>query len=385
MTLIAAWRLSDSIVIHADSQETVTMEDGAEYRKTVQKIEPLNVGNYKVAIAAAGNAPLAMAFVEKVKRRLARDSSGGLSDFVELFEDELSAFYSKDMASSQDEDKTIQFVVGVVATTTAEYGAWVTQSSTLCPLADNELIGWGETLYKEVANKLYRRDMTIHQAILAGVYLMTLAEGTSNYVRSPFKIAVIRDNGIWMEPDDSVREMADRLRDYEERVNEIFLACADTSIHVYKLEEMLSDFAKAALALHRTHIDAIVNRGGLQGLMNANGPYPRVPSGSVVTGMADGRMVFEHDPEKINKQLAQFGKFRQMTLSAPHRLQCANCSLELEYNLANPGRDRERGTLECPACKATNNTIGKVSEFRKVGESAWKRLNESTPPSTSEK
>jgi DNA-directed RNA polymerase subunit RPC12/RpoP len=380
VTLIAAWRCPNGIVIHADSQETVTMEDGVEYRNTVQKIEPLNVGNYRVVISGAGNAALTVSFIEKIKRRLGSDPSEGLKAFVSLFEDELSAFYSNDVALCPDSDKTIQFVVAAVSTRTSECEAWVTKNTTLCPIADNELSGWGETLYKEVANKFYRRDMTIHQAVLAGIYLLTLAEGTSNYVRSPFKVAVIRENGVWMEPDENVHEIADRLRDYEQRLNDIFLACADTSIHVHKLEQMLVEFANAVLGLHRTHIDRIVSLGGLQGLMKTNDPYPRLPLGSIVTGMADGRLVFEHDAEKITRRLAQFDKYRALALAAPHYLRCFNCGTELEYKLYASEKSQEPGAIECPDCKATNKIPRKASEFRKIGGSEWKRIVDSVSP-----
>jgi hypothetical protein len=375
VTLIAAWALADSIVIHADSQETVTMDDGAEYRKTVQKIEPFRTRRYNVGIAGAGNARLALAFIEKLKRRLEGDTNSvGLRTFVELVEDELAQFYGHDVALCPDPEgeKEIELIIVAVATAASEYGAWVSENAVLCPINRNELIGWREALYKEIADRLYRPDMTIHEAVLAGVYLLTLAERTSNYVRGPFKVAVVRDSGIYMEPEEDIQAMAERLRDYDEKVHKIFLACADTSLHVSKLEDMLQEFADIVLALHKRHIDQSVARRGLAGLLKRDNSYPKLPPGSIVTGMADGRLVFEHDPEKRRQRFGELERLRQLALTSPHYLGCPNCSAELEYVVADPGQGRGPGEATCPQCGARVRTpAGRASRIRKIGGGQW--------------
>lgn len=264
MTLIAAWRCAQGIVLHADSQETVSQWDGTawtDYRKTVQKIQPQSMGTYQVVIAGSGNAGLILSFIEKLRRRLSGDPSERLTEFVTAFETELGLFYGSDVALCTDKDKDFEFIVSAFSPRTLEYEAWITQNVRLCPLSDFKLSGVEEALYKEVANHFYEPGMTIARAVLAGIYLLLLAEGTSNYVRSPFSIVIVRETGMHMEPDDYVREMAGRLKDYEQRVDQLFLACADTSVSVGDLEALLKEFSETALELHRSHIDSAFLEG----------------------------------------------------------------------------------------------------------------------------
>jgi len=362
--------------MHADSQETV-----GYYRKTVQKITPESMGKFHVIAAGSGPGDLIDSFIIRLRRAFEADTSTEISHFVEVTERTLADFYAFDVSLSSlpDDDKFFKFIFAASCPSTGTYGAWFSANVTLCPMQSFELAGWDEPLYVNVGRRFYTKGISIAQAVLAGVYLMTIAEGTSQYVRGPISVAIIRDNGIWMEDADYITEMEARLRDYEQKINQVFLACADTSIHVHNLEAMLTDFATAALALHRGHIDSTVS---LESLLKTNDPYPKRPLGSVVTGMADGRLVFEHDPEKLRRKLEQFEGIRQMGLAAPHYLRCIDCSAELEYMLANPGHDRGPGTLNCPECGThLRSPMGKARRVRKIGTAEWRDVPDpSSPP-----
>jgi hypothetical protein len=152
----------------------------------------------------------------------------------------------------------------------------------------------------------------------------------------------------------------------------VFLACADTSIHAYKLEELLMDFTRTVLTLHRDHIEKTLN---IETLFQTDDPYPKRPLGSVVTMLGNGTLKFEHDPEKLAERLKEFATLRRMTLEASHYLKCINCTAELEYTLANPGQDCAPGILNCPECGIQLATaIGKANQVRKIGSLEWKAV-----------
>jgi hypothetical protein len=379
VTLIAAWRLSDSIVIHADSQETVTGDDGIEYRKTVLKIESEQMGNYKVIVAGSGDTPFILEFIEKLRRRLSEESADSLAAFIGIFEEQLRAH----MDANPNAERS-QFIVGLCCPISNEYNAWITQGSTLCPFDDHELTGHGESLYKETMNRFWTPGMTIQQAILAGIYLLTLAEATSNYVRSPFNIAIIRGNGIWTEPQKYIQLMRDRLSEYEQWVSKVFLACADTSINASQLKELLDNFSRAAENLHEQHIDRTVETLTLEEIMATDDPYPRRPPG-ITTIFADGTGKFIHDPERTKAIESRFRDAMEYAVKAPHYLRCHQCEREYEYMLANPGQDKEPATIRCIDCNAVNQVIGKVSKIQRLSSPGWVNLDETTPPSTSGK
>ncbi len=379
MTLIAAWRLSDSIVIHADSQETVTGDDGIEYRKTVLKIDPEQMGNYKTIIAGSGDTPFILSFIEKLRRRLNGEPAESLNEFVGIFEGELQAHIDANPSADRS-----QFIVGLCCPRSNEYNAWISQNSTLCPFDDHQLTGHGETLYKETMDRFWTPGMTIQQAILAGIYLLTLAEATSNYVRSPFNIAIIRRNGIWTEPQKYIQLMRDRLSEYEQWVSKVFLACADTSINMQQLKGLLEGFSNSALALHEQHIDRTLEKLTWEEVLSTDDPYARRPPG-ITTIFADGHGRMEHNPEKIKERMAQFERMRKMAIASPHIVRCQKCGLEIEYVLARPGEDKEPGKLKCPECDEVNPTLGAVKRFRRIGAVEWTVVKEIKPSSTSQK
>lgn len=83
VTLIAAFKCSDGVVVCADSQETLGLplpsDDYAGYRVNVDKIEPRQIGHYEVTIGGAGHGPLVEGFTE------------ALADQIETWPDSLDS------------------------------------------------------------------------------------------------------------------------------------------------------------------------------------------------------------------------------------------------------------------------------------------------------
>src|ERR1017187_4723667 len=191
-------------------------------------------------------------------------------------------------------------------------------------------------LYDDIAARLYAPDKPIAQLILSGVYMFTIAENTSNCIKGPISVAVIRENGIFMENVKYIRQIRDRIDDYEPWINNIFLACADTSTHAYKLKELLEEFSAAAVSLHQSQIDKTVGDLTLEEIAKTDDPYPKLPLGSVITTLGDRTMKFEHDPEMLIKKLQQFRQITESLPAVPRYAKCINCGSEVEYKLVSP-------------------------------------------------
>ena len=268
VTLIDAFRSPKGIALCADSQETITQYDGNgqpyDVRVTVQKIEPIIHGKYQIAIAGAGSASLIEGFVERAKRALqdqdavvcTRQNPASIMAVRNKLEQELASFYANDVASCPDSDKNFKLFVAACCPIAQEYAFWISENIVLRDLRSDrpELIGWEQGLYSDTANKLFFSDMTLAQAVLAAIYTITIAKGTSNYVRDPLSVAIVNKDGIWIEDAAYLRSMAERLDDFEVRMNRLFLACCDTAISVPDLEDRIEEFKKAAIDLHRKHI-----------------------------------------------------------------------------------------------------------------------------------
>ena len=302
MTLMVAVPCEHGCVLAADSQETITSPDGYDYRKTVQKMVPENMGAFQVIVAGCGNAYLIESFIARLKRRLDASSSvTSINGFVSVTENELVEFYSKDVKLCPDEDKDKTISMFFAATGDGQYGVWVQRYLTLIAVEKQQLLGWDESLYVNVIDRLCRPSMTMPQAILAAIYVLSVAEQTSNYVRGPMSVQIIKKQGIWQEEATYIQEMNERLNLYEKQVNEMFLSCADTSVSMKVLQGELQAFSTTVAALHREHIDRQIGKLTLDKIAHTDDPYPKFPLGTPVILNFNGAEEFGsakmvHDP-----------------------------------------------------------------------------------------
>jgi len=304
VTLIPAWACNGGFVIHADSEENC-----GDFRRSVQKIVPQPMGRLQVIVAGSGIGPLIEGFATRLKERLDRDNASDIQDLKRLMEHRLPLFYRNEVANypCPDENKLHKFIVGAWSSVTKDFAVWAAPYDMLIPVTSYELAGVEYELYNYLAQRLYYPDMAFSQAILAGLYLLTVAEATSSFVRAPYRVAVISERGIEMEKDPNVRAITERLVAYERRVNALFLACADTSIAVPDFEDLIDDFKTTASALHRDHIDQQASRTSFEELIHG-GPLRSVPG---MVGFGPRGYQVEHDRKRLTEARQNFRRFRE--------------------------------------------------------------------------
>src|SRR5258705_3355145 len=238
MTLISAFRCKNNrVVMHADSEE-----NRGTFRKSVQKIVPQKMGSLDVIVAGSGIGELIDSFVDRLKERLDKDNASDVNEVKTLIEKRLPSFFKNEVANYPvpDDDKLHKFIIAAYSNDSKQFEVWASRHTRLIPVTSYELAGVEDAVYEHVAKKLYRPDMEVAQAILAGCHLFAIAESTSSIIRSPISIAVIYEYGMWMESDGSrVNAIQRRLGEYEGELNELFLACADVGISLPDLERKL--------------------------------------------------------------------------------------------------------------------------------------------------
>jgi 20S proteasome alpha/beta subunit len=359
VTLIAAIPCQQGFVIAADSQETIPFFDGLtyiEYRKTVQKIIPKEIGEFSYIVAGAGHADLIDTFIEVLDRELARKPSGNtVADFAEYVEQTLAKFYKKDVALCPSEDKEFQLFIAAVPIQGGDYGVWVQKKVRLIPVIQGELIGHRESLYVNVIRRLCKANMTIEQGVSAAVYALTIAEQTSNSVRGPMSVAIVRPYGIQMENQDYIDTLGKHLKAYEKQTSQLLLACSDTSISVPDLEDAIEAFKQTSLALHRDQIDRWAQSGNpdVFGLMGAR-KLPNVP----ITLPLDekDKLTVEHDRaviEKVREQKKGDEAWvkEHGTEFLTKAVKCSKCQMEFEAKMPCSGPHAHCLTTVCPHCQ----------------------------------
>ena len=358
VTLIAAIPCRHGFVVAADSQETVPVFDGVEYieyRKTVQKIVPKEIGGFSFLVAGAGHADLIDSFIEVLDRKLAAEPGQTLADFVGRVEQALGRFYKNDVARCPSEDKEIRLFIAAVPVNGGDYGVWVQKNVRLSPVTQGELIGHKESLYVNIIKRLCKDDMTIEQGVLAAVYALTIAEQTSNSVRGPMHVAIVRPYGIQMENQDYIDTLGKRLKAYEKQISQLLLACSDTSISVPELEDSIEEFKQTSLGLHREQIDRWAQSGDADvfGLTGAR----KLPKFGVTLSLEPkSKPVIEHDRKTIEKarerqKANDLWVKEHGTEFLIKTVKCSKCQLEFEARMPCSGPHAHCLTTACPQCQ----------------------------------
>jgi len=167
--------------------------------------------------------------VQRLQENIARSEIASLPDLKLFIHGELLDFQRSEAVLYPRKERRMQFLIAARMHNDRSYAVWKTTASRLAEVRDLALVGWEEPLYEAIAKRLYRADLTLEQAELAAAYVLTIGEETSNFIRGPMTVAIVRDSEIRLETSNRVRQMVERLKEFESSINNLFLACAENT------------------------------------------------------------------------------------------------------------------------------------------------------------
>lgn len=317
VTLIAGFRCAFPnipeempIVVCADSQETVQIE-GHEYRVTRQKINPKVCGNFELAIGGSGpNGTFIDACVHRIEKGVSKFNCETLPELQEFISAEILDFGKKDAKLFSSKERLVNFLVVARSLRHPAVEAWHAKAAQLIPIPKHVLVGWNEDIYEHFAERLYPEGsspLPPQQAVLLGMYLMTLAENTSNYVRGPVRVIIARNNGITVLDKKRVNSFRERIELFSAQLDTLILACADHTLRRDQYIAKLDEFRATALQIRDEYVKESV-LPTLEEMFKVNDPIQNFPAGTL-TKMKDDRSVeISEDPAEV----ADFAKKIQM-------------------------------------------------------------------------
>jgi hypothetical protein len=292
MTLIAAIPSESGFLFAADTRETV-----GDLRQPVRKLNAIPVGRRGVLLyGGAGDADLLDDFEELLRRALLKSRPGSLHEVADLIERRLRSFYRSEIGDPQD----VSFVplFGVSLPAKRACGAWIARRKRLLALRSWELLGLDYLFYKHVLRRLLPAKPTVAQAMLTALHVFETAGSTSTGIETVPDVFFFNADGAWREKPVHVRAIQTSLLVYERQLNDVFLACADTTVSTEQVKQQIEVFKNAAVGLHRAHIKATAERMFTHGANLPSDPLPRVPLGSVIS-VGPGVHVWE--PEQLEE------------------------------------------------------------------------------------
>lgn len=280
VTLITGTKTNDGYVMCADSQETV-----GQFRVSRLKLSPWTAGNFEIAFAGSGNnGRLIDAFEDRFKAALQGNTVGSLDALKELIHRELLDFQKTEAVAYPRREREMRLLIGARANLHSKSILWATSASRLIPVTRFELIGFEDERYRFAAEAYLRAtaEITTAQGIFLGLYIMWLAEQTSNYVKAPVNVIVVRDGGIFTEKQSKIDALLERVKVFSAQFDRIFLACPDTGLQPSDFVSRLNEFVKSIVHLRQEYVEEWVGQAVSDGLDKIIDPYPLIAPGTTI-------------------------------------------------------------------------------------------------------
>lgn len=352
VTYIAGLRSPEGIVLSADTQETYN--DEIVY---TEKIELHDCASYKLAIAGAGRGELIDGFILALTQNIRRDDPANGQAVKALIDSCLADFYRNDVRLFPGKQKTIGFLIAATRIDGTELHLWRTKGMRVFDVARKSVIGYRAPFATYVLDRLYKNSLPLTQLVLLSVYLVAIAKDSGVSVGGPTQLVVITHNGIQPENPEYVTSILDRLTEYERRVNQVFLACADTTVSVPELEDSLEQFKQIALRLHREHIDEQAAAITLEQLLE-HFPQRRLPKVPIKFSMS-GKIAVEHNRQAIENAREKWKKLKILASGWPFNL-IVHCQCGTDFKVEIPDAQYlgEKREFRCTKCGHLNVIFG---------------------------
>jgi hypothetical protein len=295
MTLIAAFRTSEGVVICADSQETLgnpTIYGAHDYRCTVNKLQPQTQVAYQWVCGGSGDGDLIDGFIERLRDEIGSWSSDlkapDIKDKLRLINHD---YRSHEVAASGVADEGLDFLFCLKPQDSESEPLLFKIGRSVRPVSDYALIGWDEGIYRHDVQRFYRENMPALPNILLGIHVLLLAIATNNNCGPPIKIIVATKSGISEVPAKHVTELRNRVNLFNKLLDQITLDLSDTSVPIQEFRDRVTEFRDNAVILHDHFINSHVWGSFLQVLGDKAwkpDPVQEMPPGSVVTSTPEG-------------------------------------------------------------------------------------------------
>lgn len=310
VTLIAAFKCDQGVVICADSQETVDIPGRGSFRVSVDKIKPQLAGEYEVALGGAGDAHLVDGFTRKLLAEIAR--------WPPLLEDEaieeritaLSLDYHSThvaaTAASRPPDP-LDFLLCLKRKDDPNIILWELRDTLVIPTDTYSLVGLEEPIYEREVSWLYRDDLRIAQAVLLSIRLLAMAKSTSNFIGGNTTLIVVNEGGMEVLDQEQVNTLEERIETFNDALAQLVLDLPDTSIQQSDFRESLRSFQRLVMQVREFYLGQLVGRSLYRAIFDPNwkgDTAKQLPSGTVIERTEEqGRPVltFSHKIEELEE------------------------------------------------------------------------------------
>lgn len=250
VTLIAAVRYIDGVVICADSQETA-----GPYRVTVDKIKPRDCGNYELVVGGSGEiGALVDGQANAIERYISTWNAGDSEEDCRTQLEALLTQYTTDVVMcypAELQEKILRFVVCLRDKANRSIYLWKTDGNTAEAVDDFVLVGWEERLYQHEAKRLFHKEMNRAQSTVMGLHLLSLGKATSSYIGDPFQAIIVSGGRTLVETQERVETIGKQIQRVNATLSKVIISAPNLELPDGELDKALKNFQEEVLGLRR--------------------------------------------------------------------------------------------------------------------------------------
>lgn len=257
VTLIAAFRCGEDAILCADSQET-----WGDYKASVTKLKPQDIGSrYQLAYAGSGYGHLVDDLGNYLEQQLAECRATDARSVQAALQGILVAFYERPAITvfPADPDNANASVSGVICLRVVQSEKvflFTFNKTAVLPVEDFVLRGMEEPIYRHIAQRLYRPDLSPLQAQVLGLHLFKEAGATSTQIGGDTSVVFAMTYDMFAyDRGDELKVFADGVAAVQQAMDLLLIPCADTLlVSDAEVKALLKNFRRDILDLRREQV-----------------------------------------------------------------------------------------------------------------------------------
>jgi 20S proteasome alpha/beta subunit len=338
MTYIAAFNCLGGIVMCADTQETV-----GDYKNYVEKLSILDDLSYPLAIGGAGIGDLVDCATDEILQAARSEKPKNKKLLLTLVRDAIKRVFEDDapLLVLGRQWRSMELLIG--AMTEEGFCILRTKGKRVWEVTHRYIIGFPSQYNINLLERMHRPDLSIQQAVMLGIYLVSQSKNFDGYVGGDTSVAIVRDNGAWIDDPIYIADAEKRVKQFLEITDKMFLTSIDVSISPSDYPGQFAAMANEIDQLRSEYLHYTAART-LERVLTGDyrgDPYPKVFRGAVTEISGSGpirvREITEEEAVQQRDNLEFIKKFDQkrVTQSVDHKSEdqpspCAEESPEKE-------------------------------------------------------
>jgi hypothetical protein len=272
MTYINAFRCKSGIGMSADTQETI-----GDAKNYVEKIAIVENREYPLAVGGAGVGDIIEPFAQDIIERVSRDKPSTKADLQEAIRASIKEVYEHDLPflALKKQHRTPQFLIAAKPSND-NFCIFPIIGRRLYGEKTNCIIGYPSPQNNAMLKRLHSEAMPMQEGVILAAYLVSQSKQFDDGVGGETSIALVLENGVWLEPSNEIAEVESRFKAFMPHVDRLLLAAPNVGLTEAQFTQVLSDFGNTISTLRYQHKERIAEKLLVPGMAWS---YEKLPIG----------------------------------------------------------------------------------------------------------